>query len=435
MSDLSEELLAPIGLDETPEAPPAPVEAPPAPPEKPAAPPVEEVIKPRDPREFGKDPVEPAPPADVTPDEPAPDPKPDPDAAAKAEEEKAERARQNQGLRDQLTRLNADLASRDAQIKERDEKIANFEKRLSAQEAQLMDTENRFEQSTRQLARKNPLEHSEVTAITGPWDAELRTAAKDLTLSGGQGNQLLARAPDLISAYRNIGEEGSVGFEDRRQAFNQELDEIGGDNRGEIFSLIRRGAHVASQAEEKVADIQSHADAYAYRETAAQYEQAVNLYDQIEAGYFAPSQDLKESDPLNSRVIIAEMIKSSESAQEGAGKTKQFLRKAFLPLSPVDPAELASMLPEQQEQYLKKRSLDQAQAMDTLQRYAGDALMALRLLPGIFKSNQDMRAELEALRRERPTPDPVDPQNPAIQRDPAGPRSFSEFAGDTVQTG
>lgn len=402
-----------IEPDPTPAPPADPVPpAEPAPPASPTAEPKpDDDPSPSDPKAFT-----PASPDDDHDDDPDDDPEPEPEVDPKP----------NAGLREQLTTANSTIKELEEGNVAAVTRIKELEENLAAREKMIEEKEKKEKDLSLQVGHKDPVNHPDVVAITKPWDTELRAFASDM-LEAKDGSKLISNAGQLVSEYRKIGELGSEGYEKRREDFNAAIDDnFGQDNRREIIALVRKGHEAITRAEAKIAEISENADSYYYTQTKEKYDGILDQHQQIESSYFKPSPELRETDPYHPTVILSEMSEQSEALRDRLGSITKFLRGALLPMAPLNPKELESMDQEAAGRFLQKANADHSASVSKLHRMAGPALGAMVVLPTIWKQNQKLRQEVEALRGEKPAPS-GDPDPTPADPQPTGPLKPQDF--------
>lgn len=416
-------IFAPIDVDSDPAPAPDPEPTPdpePSPDPEPEPTPAPEPTGPRDPREFQS-----LSPEDVEEEDPEPTPNPEPNPGSSPEPEPEPVG--NAGLREKLGIANTRVRELEEGNVAATTRIKELESRLQQQEETAKAEAEKAQDLSRQVGHQDPVSHPDVVAITQPWQEELQTFSRDLSLDGGDGNRLMEVAAPLVKQYANLGQPGSDGFEQRRDEFNSAIDNnFGQDQRRDIIALVRKGHEAMHRAEQKIQEISENADAYYYTQTKDRYDGILSEFREIEKGYFSPSPELKETDPYHPTVILSQMSDQSEALKGRLGQITKFLRDALLPLPPLNPKELESMDSEAAGRFMQKQATDHAAKVAKLQRMAGPAMGSMVVVSTLWKQNQELRGQLELLRGEKPVPSGSDP-NPEPEPEPTGPKDPSEF--------
>lgn len=393
--------------------PPAPKPAPPAPApvEKPA--PIENFEPPSFEMPVGDDDVStsvsiPAPAPTKRVPEPTPTPG-GPTPPAPKPLSKEEQRQKNSDIRAQLEEANRkarEAEERIAQIEqERQERIAALEKERDELNGRYTETSTKYAELNKTLSMENPLQSEEVQSVLEPWNQRVRSIAKDISDTGGNGKLFNSVLPEMVQTYRSIGEEGTEGYEQRREAFNNLVGQFP-DHAKEIRELVRNGLDVQSKAQNIIRELQTNGETFRFSREKKMWDAIANDFAKDEAKFFSPAPELRETDPFNVEVLVTELLSGSDEGKKRMEQIKKFTRFTTLPLPPVDPSDLAKMTNEDAVKFLEGRQVLHQQNQLKLRRLLPTALAAQALLPSLMKRNQELEEQLAAYRGETPSPKP-----------------------------
>lgn len=318
-----------------------------------------------------------------------------------------EKRRQNADIRAQLEEANKkakEAEERVAQIeRERQERIAALEKERDEINNRYTETSTKYAELNKTLSMENPLQSEEVQSVLEPWNQRVRSIAKDISDTGGNGRAFNNVLPELVKTYKAIGEEGSEGYEQRREAYNNMVGQFP-DHAKEIRDLVRNGIEVQAKAQGIIRELQSNGESFRFSREKKMWDAVANDFAKDEAKFFSPAPELRETDPFNVEVLVTELLGSNDEGKKRMEQIKKFTRFTTLPLPPVDPADLAKMTNEDAAKFLEGRQVMYQQNQLKLRRLLPTALAAQALLPGLMKRNQELEEQLAAYRGETPAP-------------------------------
>ena len=414
-----------------PEPDPLPASAPAAePPPEPSPAPEEAVLEPKEPEptenplldaESQPDPKE-FKPAEFGQEEPELEPKPEPKPDDLELDAGGEGMR---NLRAQYGEVKAKADRYEAEIED-----------IRTREAEAIAQADRFKKENDQLrskvTRTKPEEHPDVTAITAPIMAEVTEVAKDLSITQGEdvGNKLSSNIGHLARQYMAIGEPGVEGFDDRRVAFNETIDDnFGSENSRQLRGMIARAASVLKLADQKIHDLKESEFDIELDTARAQHRDIVKNYAENIEPAFTPDADLQESDPLNPLVIISKLVASNEDFKAADKTVRSFCRYTSTPLPPIHPGEIQGKSQEEVDQLLQAKEKHYAESVSNRDKMAYPGLMWMRLGPVLYKEYLKRGERLKQVSTIAP-PIPNGGANPSVradERDDGTPQDIRDF--------
>lgn len=298
----------------------------------------------------------------------------------------ADKKEANKGLRDELKATRDRLSSQ-----------------TEAHEKAISDMSAKLNESNQRLAYRNPDEHPDVIAITKPWDNELKSFAKEMTLVGGDGERLKALAPELVRNFNDL-DENSADYDDRKEKLIGVIEENFPDDKREVIRLFSRGADAFLAANEKIAEIKKGGQNFEVGQANENYDAVIAQYDKLEKGYFNPSKELRETDPLNQKVLLRDLIDSSDLIREKSEKVKAFTRFALTPLALPKESDLRGMDEDASAQFLQKRTAEHNAAKKRMGDMIGEALMSHTMFPVLSRDLAAALKQIEDYKRALPSP-------------------------------
>jgi hypothetical protein len=345
-------------------------------------------------------------------------PKEDDEPTPKLEiDELAEKKEGNAGLRQEIKAANEKL--------EKQREYFESEKARYAEEVEAMKAQ--LNESNQRLAYRNPDEHPSVLEITKPWDNELSSFVKEMTLVGGNGERLKSLAPELVRNF-NALDENDPEYDNRKKQLIGMIDEHFPDDRREVIKLISRGSDILTRANEQVEKVRKGGEEFELGQASDNYDALIDDYTKLEKTYFNPSPDLRESDPLNPKVLLRDLIDSDPRIEEKAKKIKAFVRFAMTPLPPVDVGEIESMDDDQAAQFMQKRTGQHLAAKRKMGTMMAEALMSHAMFPVLSQELAQANKILSTVKSNQPSPagNDDDPEKKEVE-EPQGPQDIKGF--------
>lgn len=293
----------------------------------------------------------------------------------------------------------AEATKRAKSATEQAERLNSENEELKAQRTVL---EKSLEEARTKLSFKDPSQHPEVQALVKPWDDELNAKSQEIAINGGDGVKLKIHAEKWVRQLRDLGDPSSEGFDQRRDEFVAEISDAYPDDHKEIITMLSKGSSTLSEAESLMEKIRVNGSEYEATEALKAFDRLRKGYSDIEKSFFNPSDDLRESDPFHSRVILADIIAGDEAAKERSERVKKFVRQAVLPLPPVGNEELRGMDDESATNYLHERMVQKQGVENKLKDMMPEAIMSMMVLPSIWKLAMDASSENEEIRKANP---------------------------------
>jgi hypothetical protein len=311
----------------------------------------------------------------------------------------------NDALREQMKKvneekeaLNVELAKLKAEREELAKKETEARQRLEVEAKEKAELQGR-------LTQRDPRNAPQVKAITDGWNADLRQmevimAEHDLETTGLQ--EFMTKA---VAEYANAGAPGSETFREKASKVRQNVARVFGSDLAERgMDLVRSGAVAMRKVQDVMRDIQSNLPKYEHEERITAYKKEVENYQQDEAGLFNAPDELRESDPLNIKVILSAMVSGSDEIKARAETAKKIARFAFLPPAPLDPSLLEGKDESQKREFIGSRITKHREAYRKARAIFPEALVALQVLPTLWERVQRLESQLKLGRTSTPKP-------------------------------
>lgn len=338
------------------------------------------------------------------------------ESKAKEEEEREKKSEQNKGLRESLAEANAarekaERAMADAQKRE--------EAARSELEAFKAEQQQRAEQQQDQAALFNPSTHPEAVAIEEAYQNRVDNfiSSKELTMGRAKARQLKGQLKEIMSELNRVNSiEDDEAHAKAGQSLRDVLEEAYGAEADEVLSLAQDGVKNYAIWNEKVKDLEGRAAELIYERNQGAYREALTVQRTVEENWFNLNDEWADQNPDHPFSIIHAYRKDYPDVFEAKRKeTTERGRRLFLPDTPMSPADLAAMSPEDRKKLSSQRSAAKAMALSeeaNLYGYYRDALEVVKL----------QQAEIAELRKgqdrmvdENPTPKRGDQEEPKAQ--------------------
>jgi len=294
----------------------------------------------------------------------------------------------NAAMREQLTLINAQKKELEDKLKaeqtEREQTLAKWESEKTAREA----AEARFQELANKEGSKNIAQHPSVREIVEPWENAFRSVCEDLEDAGipdPLGKQQLV--VNLSRAYTEAKstedkEEAQNMLEKIRDTVSREF---GDEHSGQMMRLVRDGAQRLVQVRQKMEELQRNYPEVEYQTELQGFRGVLDEYTKLDGECFNPDATTEQQDPFNPRVILKNMISTVPELRKNADSAISFSRRAMLPPSPINPADLAHLDPEQRKAAIAAHNNRTTEARKHLAKILPEALIARQILPGLME--------------------------------------------------
>ena len=311
------------------------------------------------------------------------------DISAKKEE--------NSGIRSQIEEANkrAKAATEHAESL----KLANENLLKEVEQARSGLTE-----AHKKLTFQDPSKHPDVQKLVKPWDDDLNALAKEMSLSGSDGARLKADASMLVQQFQQLGESGSQGYDERKEELMDQIETAFPDDRREVIRILNRGASIMDNAEALMQSISQNGSEYEQGQALEIYEAMNKDYSELEKGFFNPTEEMKTSSPYLPVVIHSDYIQSDESLRERSLQTKNYIRRAFLPLPPLSRNETRGMSDQEVATYNQERTAKHRADQLKIRDMAAPAFFSHALLPLVQNQLDKALLQLKEIRDANPKP-------------------------------
>lgn len=347
-------------------------------------------------------------PLDIPPPTPAPAPSPTPTPAPPKELSPEEKKKLNADLRTQLELANKSKAEIEEAMKktvaEKDAELERLRKEREDYELRFKDVEGKFTELNRSISMERPELSEEVTSLIAPWNREMDSLAKEISVSGGDGEKFKRNLGAMIEAARGLQDPNSQGFEERRSAFQNMVNEFGPENARDVRRFVMNGIELQDKARGVMQDLTKNASSIRQQREMQAFKAIVQDYEKDEAGFFNPAPEIKETDPYNAEVLVTELLNSSDAGKKRMADIKKFIRFTDLPLPPVPQQELEKMSDQDAAAFLENRLRNHSAAIQRRRKMLPAAMAAHALLPSLVKRNKELEDQIAALRGNTPAP-------------------------------
>lgn len=356
----------------------------------------------------GKEKVLPEVPAGPESHEP---PTPTPGAPPKqlTEAEIQERRRNNETLRQELEQVNARAREHETALNQERERAT----RLEAERTQIIEERDARKKEVEDLRRQSstldPMSDPEIQKFNNDWDGLKKSTNLKLRTAGMKAGHLEANIPTMLKLFGQMGDPDGPNFDDKRDEFNRAVGEAFPGKEDMVTEFIAKSFDMQKGIAARMSELSTNGGAIRSEREKEAYRGILKSYEDKEQTFFRPTADLRENDPFAAEVIVSELLDSSEETKKGKNEIIKFCRACALPPEPLDPKELAKMPLEDQTRYLQARQQNRVELADRVQRMMPTALASLRLLPGVYKSLLEARAEIRRLRGDSPPPPSGEP--------------------------
>lgn len=269
---------------------------------------------------------------------------------------------------------------------------------------ELEDAKSGLNAAEKKLTHKDPSTHPDVQRLIKPWDDDLNALAKEMSISGSDGAKLKADASALVQQFQQLGEVGSEGYEDRKEALVGEIDISFPDDKREVIRMLNKGANVMDEATSLMESIATDGGEYEKGQALEVYEAMSKDYSELEKGYFNPTEEMRTSSPYSATVIHSDYISKSDKLSSHAEQTKNFVRGAFLPLLPLSRNETRGMTDAEVAAYNQERTAQHRKDQGKIRDIAAPALFSHALLPIVQKQLDEALLQLKTVRDANPKP-------------------------------
>lgn len=366
-----------------------------------------------DPKTFTPDPV--------TVDGPDPDPIPQQDRSTP------------KMLRDEIKQRNADIERLRQELEaEKGRKRPDLEE-VERLRGELDGLKGERQRELDSRNRQNAANHPEVEAIKRPFNEKAVGIADGLSFQGKDGQKFIAELGTMIGDMAELGSPQSAGYNERRSALLEKVEEYGSENRSEIYSLLQQGIKTLHEANNKQKEVAENALAYTFKERQINYGKHLQGFKALADGWGNISDVDADADPLKPASIIHRMAKEIPEVKQADAQVRNLLERAFVPPPPLDPAEETIVGPQVWQERIQTMLSGHNQAKAAVIGGARDAFVALRLMPGLVKRITELEGQLKSRRAEAPKVEPSDhrPADPDEQ-EPTGARSARDFKPQPV---
>jgi flagellar motility protein MotE (MotC chaperone) len=354
---------------------------------------------------------------------PAPSPTTTPSAPAPPKElSPEEKKKLNSDLRAQLELANKSKAEIEEAMKktvaEKDAELERLRKEREDFENRFKQTEERYSELNRTVSMERPELSQEVQELIAPWNREMDALAQDITVAGGDGGRFKSNLGKMIEMARTIRDPNADGFEEKRNAFNQMVNEFGPEHAKDVRRFVFNGIELQDKARSVMADLTKNASSIRQQRELQAFKAIVQDYEKDEVNFFNPAPEVKENDPLNAEVLVTELLSASDEGKKRMADIKKFARFALLPLPPVGD-EIEKMSEEDAAAYLEQRLRNHQAAHVRLRKMFPIGQAAMALLPSLVKRNKELEDQIATLRGNTPAPrlDGEQNQGPAESQD------------------
>lgn len=282
------------------------------------------------------------------------------------------------------------------------ERVKAYEQDNDILQKKVEELEEAQAQSRRANTQVDPSTHPDVRALITPWNDEMESMSKQMTLTGSDGAKLKQHAQQLVERYRDLGDPETEGFADRRDELINTIEENFPNDKKEVVGIIAKGAQTLSKVQGKIAEIQENGEVVRSEAEFEQFKEVKANYAAIEETFFNPSDDLKEAEPYSPKVVLARHIDSSPEVAQRADSVKTFLRKALLPLPPIKASDVEGMSPQEKSNYAQNRLKNDQAVKHQFHAMVGDAFLALGMISGMDETATKMRSENQDYRKATP---------------------------------
>jgi len=316
---------------------------------------------------------------------------------AAREDEITVKKEENSGIRSQIEEANKRAKTATQQVESIQLANENLQKELE-------QLKSGYNEAQKKLTFKDPSQHPDVKALVKPWDDELNALAKEMSLSGSDGARLKADASMLVQQFQKLGEVGSQGYDERKQDLMDYIDDSFPDDRREVIRILNRGAVVMDDAEGLMQSITENGSAYEQGQALEIYEAMSKDYTELEKGFFNPTEEMRTSSPYLPSVIHADYITSNDGIRDHSVQTKNFVRRAFLPLPPLSRNETRGMSDQEVAKYNQERTAKHRADQLKIRDMAAPAFMSHALLPIVQNQLDKALFQLKEIRDANPKP-------------------------------
>lgn len=324
----------------------------------------------------------------------------------------------NSGLRDEVRAANSRI----------DEQKGRFEGEITGLNDEITDLKRQLHESSNRLAYRNPDEHPDVQAITGPWDEDLNTTAKEMTLTGSDGERLKSLIPELVRNFNSLDESAS-DYNDRKDQIIDMVAENFPDDRKDVIKLISRGSDALTKANAKINEVRQNGRDFEVGQANANHEEIMTQFNALEKTHFNPSDELRQADPLNPKVLLRDLIDSDDRIKQKSEKIKNFVRFAMTPLALPKEAELQGMDEDQANHLMQRRTGEHLAAKRRLGKMMVEALMSHAMFPVLSRDLAHANEALSGFKSNRPAPGSNDDDDREMSKDtpPTGDGDIKKF--------
>lgn len=325
----------------------------------------------------------------------------------------------NAGLREEVKAANGRL----------EEQRDQFKRQIEGLNGEIGDLKTQLNESSNRLAYRNPDEHPDVQAITDPWDVALDTAAKEMTLTGGDGEKLKSLAPELVRNFNKL-DTADADYDKRKDQIIGMVEENFPDDRKDVVKLISRGSDILTKANAKIDEVRQQGQDFEVGRATENHDAIIAQYDEMEKTYFNPSNELRAADPLNQKVLLRDLIDSDDKIKDKSEKIKGFVRFAMTPLALPRQSELDGMDEDQAAHLMQRRTGEHIAAKRKLGKMMAEALLSHAMFPVLSRDLAEATEALKNFKSNRPKPGGNDEELKVGDEDetpPDGPADITTF--------
>lgn len=308
-------------------------------------------------------------------------------------------------LRDEYRKTREELASEKARILE-----IETQKKLVEEEKQKLAEQLRTIQE--RASEQDPSQHPEIQQLHSSIDQEFKALPTQLMMSRDEVKSM-ARVPELLAKFRNVGSPEQDGYDERRDDYLSSVRQSFPEHHTEIKNFISKAAQQYDTIEKKLHEIKETGGLRSFERVRQEYDSLAKEYSNEEQSFFAIDEATREL-PYHPKTILSNLIETAPKVKEVADKIKADVRKFLLPLAPLDPKELENLDPKARDEMLKTREQQHRNHSRQIGSQIPAALLALQVLPGIMKR----LAELETKNRSKLDSQPQ-PRGPGEQEKPS----------------
>lgn len=332
-------------------------------------------------------------------------------ARSKADDQKPLTPAEIEARRQNNDTLRTSLEERNRLLKEREDELAKeradrvvIEREREDARRERQEAHDRLEEFQRSVGKVDPMLDARVVAINKQFDDAVGGLAQDISMDGGKGANLKQMIPGMLAKYREIGSPDSPQFEERRDAFNQEVRENFPEHEREVRNLVREGVKLQGELTTRISEIHGNAEKFKLDREREAFRTVAEQWEEKERRFFKPSKDVEENDPFNAEVICAKLLEFNDDTRAGKKKILDFCRSVALPQPPLDPADLAKMSKDDQVRYLQGRNQQREALREKVQSILPISIASMQLLPSIYKRMIEAEKALADQRSLEPPP-------------------------------